>query len=191
MKKLSGLSIFGIVVLVLVILSGVWGVSCYNGLISLRENVDSQFSNIDVQLQRRADLIPNLVNTVKGYTSHESQILSEVSESRAKLAGASTISEKAEANSELSSSLSRLLAITESYPNLKADSQFQSLTDNLEGTENRIAIARKDYNQAVQNYNQSIKKFPNVIISSMLGFSSAERFEASENASEVPSVNFG
>lgn len=190
MKKLSGLSIFGIVVLVLVLGTGVWGVSCYNNMIGLKETVDSQFSNIDVQLQRRADLIPNLVNTVKGYASHETQILSDISESRSKLAGASTVADKAAADSELSNSLSRLLVIAENYPNLKADSQFQSLMDNLEGTENRVAVARKDYNASVQNYNQCIKRFPNVIISSMLGFNSAERFEASEGASEVPTVNF-
>ena len=190
MKKLSGLSIFGIVVLAVIVVAGVWGVSSYNNLIGLKETVESQFSNIDVQLQRRADLIPNVVNTVKGYTSHESEILNQISESRAKLAGASTINDKAKADSELSQSLNRLLMVVENYPNLKADTQFQALMDNLEGTENRIATARKDYNLSVQNYNQSIKKFPNVVISSMLGFGTAERFEASEDASKVPTVNF-
>ena len=190
MKKLSTGKIVGLVILGLVILLGVWGIGCYNGLVSLKETVDSQYSNIDVQLQRRADLIPNIVQTVKGYTSHESQILNELSNSRAKLSGASTISEKANANAEISSSLSKLLVVVENYPNLKADTQFQTLSDNLEGTENRIAVARKDYNEAVQSYNQKIKTFPSVIIASMLGFQSAERFEASEKANEVPEVNF-
>ncbi len=190
MKKLSTGKIIGLVILAIVVLLGLWSVSCYNGLVSLKESVDSQYSNIDVQLQRRADLIPNIVQTVKGYTSHESQILNELSESRAKLSGASTVSEKANANAEISSSLSRLLVVVENYPNLKADTQFQTLSDNLEGTENRIAVARKDYNSAVQSYNQKIRTFPTVIIASMLGFEKAERFEATEKASEVPEVNF-
>lgn len=190
MKKLSTGKIIGLVILAIVVLLGLWSVSCYNGLVSLKESVDSQYSNIDVQLQRRADLIPNIVQTVKGYTSHESQILNELSESRAKLSGASTISEKANANAEISSSLSRLLVVVENYPNLKADTKFQTLSDNLEGTENRIAVARKDYNSAVQSYNQKIRTFPTVIIASMLGFEKAERFEATEKANEVPEVNF-
>ncbi len=190
MKKMSTGAIVGIVIAGILILGGIWGVGCYNNLVVLKENVDSQYSNIDVQLQRRSDLIPNLVNTVKGYTSHESQVLSEVSQSRAKLSGASTVSEKASADAELSSSLSRLLMVVENYPDLKADTQFQSLSDNLEGTENRVAIARKDYNAAVQSYNQQIKKFPSVLIASLIGFSSAERFEASEKASETPQVDF-
>lgn len=189
-KKMSTGGIIGIVILSLLLLLGFWGVSSYNNMVALRENVNAQMSNIDVQLQRRSDLIPNIVNTVKGYASHESEVLNSVTQSREKLAGASTLSEKATADAELSSSLNRLLMVVENYPNLKADTQFTALTDNLEGTENRISTARKDYNTAVQNYNRSIKSFPTVILASMFGFSESERFEATEKASEVPTVSF-
>ncbi len=190
MKKMSGFAIFGIILLGLILITGIWGIGCYNNLVSLKETLDSQSSNIDVQLQRRSDLIPNLVNTVKGYTSHESEVLDKISESRSKLAGASNMVDKANADAELSSSLNRLLVVVENYPDLKADTQFNALMDNLEGTENRIATARKDYNDAAQNYNKAIKGFPGVVVASICGFTSAERFEASEQAKETPKVNF-
>ncbi len=190
MKKLSGWSIFGIVFFGLILVTGGWAIGSYNNLVSLYENVQSQYSNIDVYLQRRADLIPNLVNTVKGYTAHESQILEEIAKSREKLASSNSISEKVEANDELSSAINKLLIVVENYPNLKADTQFTALCDELSGTENRIAVARKDYNLAVQNYNKNIKKFPMVLIANMLGFGLAERFEATENSKETPVVNF-
>lgn len=190
MKKMSGLAITGIVILGVIILSLFWGVGTYNSLVSLREAVNTQSSNIDVQLQRRSDLIPNIVNSVKGSSFHESSILTQLSESRAKLAGATSVSEKAAADSELSSAVSRLLVVVENYPDLKANSQFTSLMDNLEGTENRISTSRRDYNDAAQKYNQAIKKFPGVIVASMTGFESAALFQASEAASKVPEVNF-
>lgn len=189
-KKLSGGIVFGIVVGVLLFILGAWGIKSYNGLVGLKETVDNESSNIETQLQRRADLIPNLVNTVKGYTNHESKILAAISDARAKLSGASTMSEKAAADSELSSAVSRLLVVVENYPNLKADSQFSALTDELAGTENRITVARKDYNASVKEYNQKIKMFPGNIMANMFGFSSAEYFEASENSKEVPAVSF-
>lgn len=189
-KKLSGGMIFAIVVGAIIFILGVWGVKSYNGLVGLKETVDNESSNIETQLQRRADLIPNLVNTVKGYTNHENKILSAISEARAKLSGAGTMSEKAKADSELSSAVSRLLVVVENYPNLKADSQFSALTDELAGTENRITVARRDYNDSVKEYNRQIKMFPGSIIAGMFGFSSAEYFEASENSKEVPAVNF-
>lgn len=190
MKKLSGGAIFGIVVVALLVILGAWGIGSYNSLIGLKETVDSQSSNIETQLQRRADLIPNLVNTVKGYTSHESDVLGAISDARAKLAGAGSMSEKAQADSELSSAVSRLLVVVENYPNLKADSQFSSLTDELAGTENRITVARKDYNESVKEYNQKIRMFPGSIIAGMFGFSSADYFEANETSKDVPVVNF-
>ncbi len=190
MKKISGWGIFGICVLAIVLILGFWGVGSYNNLVSLKENVDSKYSDIDVQLQRRSNLIPNIVNTVKGYTSHESKILDEIANSRSKLASASTVSSKASADSELSSAVSKLMVVVENYPDLKADTQFTTLMDNLEGTENRIATARKDYNEAVQGYNKSIKMFPNSLIAGMCGFAEAERFEADQNASQTPQVNF-
>ena len=182
MKKMSTWGIVGLIVLGLIVILGFASIGSYNNLVSLKENVDSKYADIDVQLQRRCDLIPNLVNTVKGFTDHESSVLASISDSRAKLAGASSVSEKAEANQELSNSLSRLLVVVENYPDLKADSQFTALMDNLEGTENRLAVARKDYNAAVESYNKAVRSFPSVIFASMFGFQPAQRFEASEQA---------
>ncbi len=190
MKKISGWGIFGISLAGILLICVMWGIGTYNGIVGLKEDVDNQSSNISTQLQRRSDLIPNLVSTVKGYTSHESEVLNEISESRAKLAGAQSMSEKAEANSQLSSAVSRLLVVVENYPNLKADTQFTSLTDELSGTENRIAVARKDYNASVKKYNQKIKVFPANIISGICGFTSADYFEASQGSTQVPSVSF-
>ena len=162
----------------------------YNSLVAQRENVDTQYSAIDTQLQRRIDLIPNIVNTVKGYAAHESEVFGAVSDARARLAGASTKEEAAEADSELTSAVSRLLMIAENYPDLKADTQFTALTDELAGTENRIAVARKDYNDAAKAYNTQIKTFPKVIIANLFGFEKAEYFEAADGAKSAPQVNF-
>ncbi len=190
MKKLSGGAIFGIIFSVLLIGLGAWTISSYNGLVALKENVGNQSSNIDAQLQRRSDLIPNLVSTVKGYTTHENNVLKEIADSRAKLAGAKSMSEKATADSELSGALSRLLVVVEQYPNLKADAQFTALSDELSGTENRITVARKDYNSSVKEYNQKIKMFPGNILAGIFGFSEADYFEAQEGTKEVPKVSF-
>ena len=191
MKKMSTWGIVGLIVLGLIVILGFASIGSYNNLVSLKENVGSKYADIDVQLQRRCDLIPNLVNTVKGFTDHESSVLASISDSRAKLAGASSVSEKAEANQELSNSLSRLLVVVENYPDLKADSQFTALMDNLEGTENRLAVARKDYNAAVESYNKAVRSFPSVIFASMFGFQPAQRFEASEQAkTTTPTVDF-
>lgn len=165
-------------------------VETYNSLVAQRENVDTQYSVIDTQLQRRIDLIPNIVNTVKGYAAHESEVFGAVSDARARLAGASTKEEAAEADSELTSAVSRLLMIAENYPDLKADTQFTALTDELAGTENRIAVARKDYNDAAKAYNTQIKTFPKVIIANLFGFEKAEYFEAADGAKSAPQVNF-
>lgn len=162
----------------------------YNSLISTRELVDTKLSDIDTQLQRRLDLIPNLVNTVKGYTNHESEVLGAVSDARARLAGAQSTAEKAEANTALSGALSRLLLVVENYPNLKADTQFTALTDELAGTENRIAVARRDYNEAAKSYNTSIKTFPRNLYAGLFGFAPVEYFTAAEGATQVPQVNF-
>ena len=165
-------------------------VGTYNSLVAQRENVDTQYSAIDTQLQRRIDLIPNIVNTVKGYAAHESEVFGAVSDARARLAGASTKEEAAEADSELTSAVSRLLMIAENYPDLKADTQFTALTDELAGTENRVAVARKDYNDAAKTYSTQIKTFPKVIIANLFGFEKAEYFEAADGAKSAPQVNF-
>lgn len=152
--------IIGVIVAVIVIIA-VSIIGSYNGLISLEESTNTAYSDIQVQLQRRMDLVPNLVNTVKGYAAHETEVFTAVSDARAKLAGAGTVEEASEANEELSSALSRLIAISESYPELKSNENFLSLQDELAGTENRIGVARKDYNDAVQKYNVKIRSFPN------------------------------
>lgn len=179
--------------IVVVLVVGIIGfaVSTYNGLVTLNEDVNASLSQIDNQLQRRNDLIPNLVETVKGYANQEKDIFLGVAEARAKLAGSKTIGEKAVADGELNGALSRLLAIAENYPQLKSDANFRQLSDELAGTENRIAVARKDYNDVANGFNKKIKRFPTVLIASMLGFDSAEYFEATPGAAEVPDVNFG
>ena len=184
MKK-SVLIIIGIIAIIAVLL-----IAGYNGMVSKKETVDSSLSNLDVMLQRRADLIPNLVNTVKGYTSHETEIIDKITEARAKLVSANGIEEKSEANNELSSSLNALMVVVENYPDLKASENFTQLSDELAGTENRIAVARKDYNDAVKTFNTSIKRFPNNILAGIFGFDEAVYFEADERGQEVPSVNF-
>ncbi len=162
----------------------------YNSLVSLEENINGKWSQIENQLQRRYDLIPNLVATVKGYAAHEQEIFTQVAEARAKLAGAATPAQYAEAEQEVSSALNRLLAISENYPQLKADANFRQLQDELAGTENRIATARKDYNEAVQVYNGKIRRFPAVIFARLFGFEPKEYFQITEEARQAPQVNF-
>ena len=181
----SPLVIFlGIVVVVLI-----WGVGIYNGLVGKSESVDSSRSQIEVQLQRRLDLIPNLVKTVQGYVKHEKSTIQAVVDARAKLAGASTIPDKATANQELSGALSRLLVVVERYPDLKASQNFIQLQDELAGTENRIAVSRKDYNAAAQSLNQAIRRFPTTVVARMAGFHRADYFTAKAGAGNAPAVN--
>lgn len=178
------------IVLGVFIILVMWGVSGYNGLIALEEKVNSAWGQVDNQLQRRADLIPNLVETVKGYAAHEKEVFQAVSDARAKLAGARTVEDRAQAEGELSGVLSRLLAIAEAYPQLKADANFRQLQDELAGTENRIAVARKDYNEAVRVYRSRTRRFPTAIIANMMGFEPRDYFQAEEGAREVPQVKF-
>lgn len=187
MKK-STIVIIVVVVILVAIIAGL--VSNYNGVVSLSEEVDNKFATIDTMLQRRADLIPNLVNTVKGYTNQEQAVIDSVTDARAKLAGANSVGEKANADQELSTALSNLLVVVENYPDLKSSQNFINLSDELAGTENRIAIARKDYNDAVKEYNTKIKRFPTNIVSGMFGYGEKEYFQASEGSEEVPTVDF-
>src|SRR5215467_3232005 len=174
----------------LAVILGGWVASKYNILQTKRENVRMKWSNIDSQLQRRADLIPNLVNTVKGYAKHEEKVFGDIAAARSRLLSAQTPEDKAAANDQLSGALGRLLALSENYPNLKADQNFQSLQYELAGTENRINVARTDYNQAVFDYNTTLQRFPTVLIARLLGFQRAEEFKAAEGAREAPQVNF-
>ncbi|TFE29418.1 LemA family protein [Cohnella luojiensis] len=165
-------------------------VGSYNALVSSETAVDNKAAQIDTQLQRREDVIPNLVKTVKGYAAHEKEVFQSIADARSKLAGAGTTAEKADANAELEGALNRLLVIVENYPNLKADAQFTRLMDELSGTENRIAVARQDYNNSVTNYNTRIKKFPAAIYASMFGFEKKDLFKAAPGAETVPDVQF-
>jgi len=178
------------IILVAFAFIGIWLVSSYNGVISKLEEVNNKFAIIDTQLQRRADLIPNLVNTVKGYANQEQEVIKLVTDAREKLAGASSIEQKAEANEGLTNALNKLMLIVENYPNLKSSQNFIQLSDEIAGTENRIAVARKDYNDAVRNYNLKIKKFPTNILANIFGYEIQDYFEASEESQEVPSVDF-
>jgi LemA protein len=186
----KGFMVIGIIVAVIVIF-GLMLMSSYNGFVNLEEDVDQSYAQIENQLQRRLDLIPNLVSTVKGYASHEKEVIASISDARARLAGANTPQEEATANAELSGALSRLLVVVENYPNLKADTQFSQLMDELAGTENRISVARKDYNEQVAVFNKKVKRFPGAIIAGITGFDEKEYFKADPKASEAPEVDFG
>ena len=179
-----------ILIIAVIVIIAIMMVSGYNGMVSKQENVESALSDLDVMLQRRADLIPNLVSTVKGYASHETEIINKVTEARTKLTNASSVEEKSSANNELTSSLNALMVVVENYPDLKSSQNFMQLSDELAGTENRIAVARKDYNNAVKIFNTSIKKFPNNLLAGIFGFEKAVYFEADESSSEVPDVSF-
>ncbi|QMV43112.1 LemA family protein [Cohnella cholangitidis] len=165
-------------------------VGSYNRLVSSETAVDNKAAQIDTQLQRREDVIPNLVNTVKGYAAHEKEVFQAIADARSKLAGAGTTAEKAAANTELEGALSRLLVVVENYPNLKADAQFTRLMDELSGTENRIAVARQDYNNSVTDYNTKIRKFPAALYASIFGFEKKDLFKAAPGAETVPEVQF-
>lgn len=177
-------------VAVIIILALMLG-SGYNSLVNLSENVDGKWSQVETQLQRRYDLIPNLVETVKGFASQEKEIFTQVAEARAKLAGVQNVGQAAQADQALTGALGRLLAIAENYPQLKSDANFRQLADELAGTENRIAVARRDYNESVQSYNAKIKRFPTNLYAGIFGFSPREYFRTAEEAQKAPIVNFG
>ena len=194
MKNKSLWIVLGIVAVVLV-----WGVSTYNGLVSKDEQVASAWANVETVYQRRADLIPNLVNTVKGYAAHESETLAQVTEARAKSTSMTIDPSTAtpaqmeawmRAQGEAGSALGRLIAISENYPELKADKNFLELQKQLEGTENRISTERRKYNETVRLYNTKIRRFPTNLIAGMFGFEKRVMFEAQEGAEVAPVVEF-
>lgn len=162
----------------------------YNRLVQLREAIDGAWAQVENQLQRRNDLIPNLIEVTKGYAAHEKSIFEAVANARSRLIGAGSREDQIAASGELSSALARLLAIAENYPNLKADAQFARLSDELAGTENRIATERRRYNEVVQEYNTLTKSFPTVITAKALGFGEQKYFEVPESAKQVPQVKF-
>ncbi len=179
-----------IVILALVVLLIAPIIGSYNSLVKMNEDVNGKWAQVDVQLQRRADLIPNLVATVQGYAAQEKEIMNNLADARSRLMGAQTVNDKAAANEELTSALSRLLVIVENYPNLKSDANFRQLQDELAGTENRLAVARKDYNDSVQVYNAKIKSFPTNMLAGMFGFSARDYFQVEAGAKTVPQVKF-
>jgi LemA protein len=177
-----------IVVILLLIFFSIKGT--YNSLVRLDEGIKGAWAQVENQLQRRYDLIPNYVETVKGYAGHEKEVFLGVTEARSKVGGATSVRDKIEANNELSSALSRLLLVVERYPDLKANQNFIRLQDELAGTENRIAVERRRYNEAVKTYNIKIRSFPTNILAGMFDFTMAEFFKVPEIAKEVPKIKF-
>ena len=186
----AALVVIGVLVVIgLVLVGGL--VSMRNGLVREREGITAQWAQVDVALKRRADLIPNLVETVKGYAKHEQGAIQSVADARAALMGGRTPQEKIDANNRLDNALGRLLVLVENYPNLKANENFLRLQDELAGTENRIAVERRKYNEAVQRYNTNIELFPNNVAASLFGFHRNDAYFRTEGASrEVPKVTF-
>jgi len=189
-RSFTGLIVAGVIVL-LVIISASWYVNTRNSLVRLDEQVTASWSEVENQLQRRSDLIPNLVNTVRGFAEQEEEIFTSIADARARLAGAETVGETAESYGELQSALSRLLVVVENYPQLRSNENFIRLQDELAGTENRIAVSRRRYNETVQSYNTRVRTFPTALIASGLGFDQREYFEVDEEDMEVPEVDFG
>lgn len=195
MKKNKGL----IITVVVIALVAIWGISSYNGLVSMDENVSNQWANVETQYQRRSDLIPNLVNTVKGYAKHESETLESVMAARSQATQVKIdpsnctpqqLTAYQKAQGDVTTALGKLLAITENYPDLKANQNFLELQSQLEGTENRINVARKDFNDTAKKYNTSLRRFPRNIIASMFGFEKRNYFEAEAGAEKAPKVEF-
>lgn len=195
MKKNKGL----IITIVVIVLVALWGISSYNGLVSMDENVSNSWANVETQYQRRSDLIPNLVNTVKGYAKHESETLESVMAARSQATQVKIdpsnctpqqLAAYQKAQGDVTTALGKLLAITENYPDLKANQNFLELQSQLEGTENRINVARKDFNDTAKKYNTSLRRFPRNIVASMFGFEKRAYFEAEAGAEKAPKVEF-
>lgn len=195
MKKNKGL----IITIVVIVLVALWGILSYNRLVGMDENVSNQWANVETQYQRRSDLIPNLVNTVKGYAKHESQTLEAVMAARSQATQVKIdpsnctpqqLAAYQKAQGDVTTALGKLLAITENYPDLKATDNFKMLQEQLEGTENRINVARKDFNDSAKKYNTSLRRFPRNIIASMFGFEKRNYFEAEAGAEKAPKVEF-
>ena len=179
-----------IIIFAVIILLVFYGIGVYNKLVNSRNKVKDQWAQIDVQLKRRADLIPNLVETVKGYAKHEKDTLTEVIEARNKFVSAGSINEEIEANNQLTGALNKLFALSESYPELKANQNFISLQNDLKDTEDKISYARQFYNDTVLTYNNLVQMFPSNIIANMFKFKVYEFFKIEEKEKEVPKVSF-
>ena len=194
-KKHLGWIIPAIIVVIIIF----WGIGGYNGMVSLDEGVQNKWADVETQYQRRADLIPNLVNSVKGYAAHESQTLENVVKARSEASSVKVdpqnitpekLAEYQKAQSGVSSALGRLMVIVEKYPDLKANQNFLELQSQLEGTENRINTARRDFNEAAKGFNTEIRRFPKNILAGMFGFEKKAYFEAEKGAEKAPEVQF-
>jgi LemA protein len=182
--------IIEIIILIIVLILVIYIIYQYNGLIQLRNRVKNAWSQIDVQLKRRADLIPNLVETVKGYAKHEKTVFENVTKARSSLMSAKTVQENAEANNMLTDSLKSLFAVAENYPELKASENFRQLQAQLSETEDKIAYSRQFYNDSVLMFNNKVQMFPSNILASLFHFTEAEYFEIAESDRAVPEVKF-
>ena len=189
-NKLSAGWIALIVIGAILFFSVLWFIGSYNGLVKADETTNEKWANVQTAYQRRGDLIPNLVETVKAYSDYEGDILTQITEARASIGKAGSPSELQAAGNQLNSALSRLLVVVENYPNLKANENYLSLQDELAGTENRIKVERDIYNKAVKEYSIKIRRFPTNIVAGMFGFEKREMFEADEGTDQVPTVNF-
>ncbi|MGM0898722.1 MAG: LemA family protein [Bacillota bacterium] len=180
------LLLIGLIVIAITVFS-----SSYNNFVQLEEDVNQSYAQLENQLQRRLDLIPNLVETVKGFADQEQAVIDSVTEARASMASAGSVEEQAQADAELSGALSRLLVVVENYPEIRSSENFQQLSDELAGTENRIAVARQDYNASVTEFNREVRSFPGNMIAGIFGFDEKEYFEADAGAEDAPDVDFG
>lgn len=179
-----------IAVVAIVLIIGLYSISTYNKLIRLEEDVNTKWADVEVHLQRRFDLIPNLVESVKGSMEQEKEIFGAIADARAKMAGATTLNEEVAASSELEGALSRLLVVMENYPDLKSNENVKGLMDELAGTENRISVHRSRYNETVQKYNRTVRSFPSNIIANMAGHETKKQFEAVQGSDKPPAVEF-
>ncbi len=177
----------GIAVVVVLVL---WVLTGYNGLVTARQDVDTAWSNVETQYQRRFDLIPNVVSTVKGAANFEQSTITAVTEARSQWTGASNRGQQVAAANSFDGALGRLIVSVEAYPQLKATEAFRDLTTELEGTENRIAVARRDYNDAVRSYNLVVRRFPGMILAAVFGYAAEPGFEATEGSENAPAVHF-
>lgn len=181
---------FLIAMIAIIAVGAIWFTSTFNSFVTLSNEVDNQWANVESKLQRRIDLIPNLVNSVKGVMAQEKEVFAQISDARAKLGGAQTTNEKVEASTELEGSLSRLLMVMENYPELRSSENVTQLMDELAGTENRISVERDRFNDTVKQYNNKVQRFPSSIIANMNGYKTKEFFRAQPGSEVAPTVDF-
>ncbi len=181
----------GLILIAILVVAALMVIGAYNRIVNLDEGTDTAWAQVETVLQRRYDLIPNLVNTVKGYAAHESNLLEEIARLRSQWSGAQTTDQKTQAAMQMESALGRLMVVVENYPELKANQNFLALQDELAGTENRISVERRKFNEAVRAYNTAVRRFPANLLAGTFGFEAKKRyFEAAEGAAQAPKVAF-